>query len=76
MTAQQKETTSLFHQLDAAERECVALVIGATDSDGFRNLLRDTPAIAVPFNLGDAAYAYLVARLAEAEKRRSVRTQT
>lgn len=54
---------TLFEQLDIVERGAVACLIGASDEAAFRNYLRDTPGIAEPFTMGDAAQAYLAARL-------------
>lgn len=54
---------SLFDQLSDLERGAVAALLGATDGPGFRTYLRETPPIAEPFVLGEAARSYLRARL-------------
>lgn len=56
---------NLYEQIGKQERFALGLLIGV-DSEGpsFRNYLRDVAPLLEGFTIGDAARAYLVARIA------------
>lgn len=56
---------NLFDQMGDAQRRALGLMVGV-DQEGasFRNYLREVAPLPEGFTIGDAARAYLVARLA------------
>lgn len=50
---------SQYDMMTKTQREAVALVIGASDTAGFRNNLRDLPVMRDGVTIGEVALAYL-----------------
>lgn len=66
---------SLFDQLSQVNRNLVAAVCNTTgDNSGFRTMLRDVPALAVPFTIGDAAKAYVAVLQKSLEEKPGIST--